>query len=230
MTPDTPICAYCGSAATEREHVIARQFFPKGETYRGDPVLVPACESCNRAKQRVEDIVGVFLPFAGEGEAAQTVIDKRVRRTLTSRPHLHILLKSSFQERFVPTPGGKIVKRTVFVMDDRVRDAFKAWYEFVVRGLYRSVSGSNLPIEHEVTLLWLTDARDIQYWQEWIAQLSGGKTEQRASGEVRFMYALGQDAISSAWVFHLYGATVFAVTHHLPDGLLRTDLTQLGWI
>jgi 5-methylcytosine-specific restriction endonuclease McrA len=50
------VCAYCGQpGANERDHVIAKQFFPPNQLYRGNLPQVPSCGACNRRKQRVED-------------------------------------------------------------------------------------------------------------------------------------------------------------------------------
>lgn len=86
---DVVQCTYCDSSPpSEEDHVVARQFFPSEDKFRGGLPKVPACGECNRIKQRVEDTVAVYLQFGHASEASTKVLEGRVPRTLQKNRRL----------------------------------------------------------------------------------------------------------------------------------------------
>jgi hypothetical protein len=152
-TTEVP-CSYCGrSRASEEDHVIARQFFPPEELFRGGLPKVPACGACNRNKQRVEDTVGVYLQFGHASDASRQVLEDRVPRTLKKNFRLARSLKAGLWRGLVRRPSGLVVPGLGLRLDDQVLEQIHDWYCFVVRGLYRHESGGHLPETHSVHLL-----------------------------------------------------------------------------
>ncbi|GHF32380.1 hypothetical protein HNQ07_000413 [Deinococcus metalli] len=223
------VCAYCGGTAEEREHVVARQFFPPDQRFRGDPVIVPACNKCNRAKQRVEDAAGVLIPFTGGGEAALKVAENRIPRTLAKNNKLANRLKGAALDHFQIGQNGKLEKRLAISLNkDNVED-LRQWFEFIAKGLYRYELDRNMPSEAELYLLWLSREQEVDWWRKWIAEKTGSQFIEKAAGEVKYGYAEGSGAIDTAWIISIYGATAVAITATLQPGLLKNTLDKIKW-
>lgn len=84
-------CAYCTvTEATTDDHVLAREFV--AVEHRGNLPIVPACEACNRRKQRLENDLLAVLPFGalhpGAGENLDTLVAPRLRKNLRVRRQL----------------------------------------------------------------------------------------------------------------------------------------------
>ncbi len=63
------MCAYCAvTEATTDDHVLAKEFASLEK--RGNLPIVPACEPCNRRKQRLENDLLAVLPFGAVHEGA----------------------------------------------------------------------------------------------------------------------------------------------------------------
>ncbi len=65
-------CAYCGSPATRKEHVIARQLLVDKDS----PVVVPACDQCDMDKQKYDDYLRDALVLLIETHDAPELKDK----------------------------------------------------------------------------------------------------------------------------------------------------------
>jgi hypothetical protein len=91
------MCAYCAvtKAATD-DHVLAREFVAIEK--RGNLPIVPACEPCNRRKQRLENDLLAVLPFGavhtGAGDNLETLaaprLEKIVAFSVNSQPALRL--------------------------------------------------------------------------------------------------------------------------------------------
>src|SRR5262249_32344047 len=112
-------CSYCGEPATESDHVIARQFFPAAQVYRGGLPQVPACRTCNGAKQKVEDGPGVIFQFGHSGEASRQLLLTRVRRTFHKNRRLHEALRRSLRKVLVKRSSGVLVPSLAFTLSPR---------------------------------------------------------------------------------------------------------------
>ena len=153
------LCAYCGSpGADERDHVIARQFFPPDHAYRGDLPQVPSCGTCNRGKQRAEDGPAVLFQFGHDSEASRRVLKERVPRTLAKNRRLYTSLRQGLQEALVRLPSGIVVPVLGIHLSPRELSDSHSWFQFVTRGLYCFEFSIPLPADHSVHLLSTTVA------------------------------------------------------------------------
>jgi len=91
-------CAYCGKqrTSTTADHVIAREFFFKGD--RGNFPKVPACEQCNHEKSKLEHYVTAVLMVG-----SQLPEGDRYRREMVS-PRLARNLKLMREVGFFDRP------------------------------------------------------------------------------------------------------------------------------
>jgi hypothetical protein len=151
---DERVCAYCGEVgANENDHVVARQFFPNDERIRGSLPTVPSCGRCNRAKQRVEDTVGVFVQFGDGSETSRRVLMDRIPRTLAKNRRLHHSLRDGIEEVLVRSPVGVLIPATAINLGIReLRDAHQ-WFQYITRGVYRLETAAPLPQDHTIHLL-----------------------------------------------------------------------------
>ncbi len=229
MTKESEICAYCGESASEREHVIARQFFPPEQRYRGDLILVPACGTCNREKQFVEDVTGVLIPFTGHGDASKNLLLDRIPRTLAKNKRLADSIKGSLKTKYYIDPNGKFQKKIVLELTSDNTQNLKSWYEFIIKGLYRYEFKRRLEVDQEIYLLWPQDESQAEYWYGWLSGRIGARSAKRAYGEVIYSYAAGIDAVSSSWYVIIHGARVVAITANVTDAVLCEQLEEIRW-
>jgi hypothetical protein len=83
------ICAYCCiRPSTSDDHVFARKFFV--EAQRGNLPQVPACEECNREKNRLESELMVVLGFAGRHADATDTLSRLVADRFINKANARI--------------------------------------------------------------------------------------------------------------------------------------------
>src|SRR5262245_57126728 len=82
-------CVYCATRpATTEDHVFALAFFLVAR--RGNLPKVPACDTCNNAKSKLEHYLATVLPFGGRhADAADNAQQEVVQRRLDKNPVLH---------------------------------------------------------------------------------------------------------------------------------------------
>ena len=206
-------CSYCGERmATEEDHVIARQFFPSEQVFRGGLPKVPACGACNRAKQRVEDTVGVYLQFGHDSDASRQVLEDRVPRTLQKNLRLARALKAGLWRGLVRRPSGVIVQGLGFRLDDLVLQDIHDWYCFVARGLYRHESGGPLPETHSVHLIRPATRKQYDTLLNLIRRDSQHFGRSLANGEFQYICAMSRVDPISAWLLAFKSVDMFVVT------------------
>lgn len=102
-------CTYCVEyPATQPDHVFAREFFLPGR--RDNLPKVPACQSCNNSKSKLEHYLTSVLPFGGRHADATTILSEMVPRRLDKNAVLHRQLSAGhsrawgrFGELFIPS-------------------------------------------------------------------------------------------------------------------------------
>jgi hypothetical protein len=197
------VCAYCSSApGKEDDHVIARQFFPPEQTYRGNLPKVPSCANCNRAKQRAEDTVGVYLPFGHASPASRQVIEDRIPRTLAKNERLARSLRR----------GARRTPQLVFELDDNVVAHIHDWFTFLTKGLYRHETGEPLPNAHSIHLLKPAMKKQYETLLNPLRRDSRHVRRAFAQSEFRYHFAISRVDPISGWLFAFKSADVFAVT------------------
>jgi hypothetical protein len=91
-------CVYCGveGASSTPDHVVARNFF--AQPARANLPKVPACQSCNEAKSRLEHYLTTVLPFGANHEDANRNLIEEVPRRLSKNDKLFRQLRSGMVE------------------------------------------------------------------------------------------------------------------------------------
>lgn len=121
------MCAYCAvSEAATDDHVLAKEFVAL--TKRGNLPIVPACEACNRRKQRLENDLLAVLPFgaahAGAGDDLETLVaprlakNRRLQRELAAGAAPIARLRSDWTAALstsLPVDGEKLVELTALI-------------------------------------------------------------------------------------------------------------------
>jgi len=226
------ICAYCTiRPGVEREHVIARQFFPPDERWRGNLPIVPSCRECNGDKQRVEDIVGVYMQFGDASEGAGRVLVERVPRTLAkNRPLTDSLRKGYLGKVLLRKESGVLIPAVAIELNDEHLRAADRWYRFTLRGLYRYETGEPLPLDHAICLIKPRTAEQYAYLRDMILADPTHQRRSVAAGEFRYIYATSRLDPVSMWLIAFRSVEMAAVTlgPGCPDEL-RAFADEIGW-
>lgn len=220
-TTAVKLCVYCGERpATEKDHVLARQFFPPEPQYRDDLITVPTCGICNRAKQKVEDTPGVLMQFCGEGPASQTVLRDRVPKTLRKNAKLRKELQKGMCRGWVPLESGLLVERQLIELTERQLDHLNEWYRFLTKGFHFHEFGAPLPSDHTIQLLLGKTKEESTGLSNLILGTAGHKRRLIANGEFNYIVAMNEEECLTMWGFWFCGVTVFAITTS-PEHPLR---------
>jgi len=193
-------CAYCGrSLATEEDHVIARQFFPAEQSYRGNLRKVPACRRCNRAKQKVEDGPAVIVQFGHFSEASQKILQDRAPRTLHKNQRLHRALRRGLREVLVRKPSGLMVPSLAIHLSPKERSEMWGWFQYVAKGLYYYELTKVLPSGH---ILHFVKPQSLEQFVVLRDLIGGEKAERRefASGEIRYIFSRNDAEEITGWL------------------------------
>lgn len=227
--PADRLCTYCGQpGASEDDHVIARQFFPDDERYRGALPKVPSCGPCNRAKQRTEDIAGVVFQFGDDSEASRRVLLDRVPRTLAKNRRLHQSLRQGLEDFLVRTPAGVLVPASAINLKPPELRHLHRWFQFVARGVFRAEIGAPLTQDHTVHLLHPAHEGFKVFYDLLFGARSLGR-RQFADGHFQYAFASNAaDAVSMSFV-KFKSVNMFALT--LPPALseLRARIASAEW-
>ena len=122
-------CYACDAAATGKEHVPPKCFFPKDPMYRKDLIKVPSCDEHNSKKSRPDEYLKfVLTACGGVNELAQSIFSGSVMRSFDRGPHLLDKFMPDLQA--VERSGGETAR---FGLD---WPQFQFWIRSVVRGLY----------------------------------------------------------------------------------------------
>lgn len=206
-------CVYCGdSPAIEDEHVLAKQFFPPEERYRGQLIKVPACGACNRKKQRVEDSAGFFLQFSHYSPASQAVLEERAPRTLKKNKRLARALLRGASWQWVRLDSGLIVKRLVIQPAQDDWYFINWWYKFLTKGFYYHEFKKILPTNHSIYLIKPKDYIQFYCYQDFIIGSNNHRSRSLADGEFRYLVASNDEEGLSLWMFVFRSVEMCAVT------------------
>lgn len=136
-------CAYCGGPATDREHVIARQFYTAEDNAKHKIPRIFACRACNQKKQKAEDLAGVLIPLMDDGQRSVD-LDGRIERTLNANGHIAKVLRNAtvpvLSANFldINDPSKVEVKQFngISLTAPDVINVLTDFFGFVVKGLY----------------------------------------------------------------------------------------------
>lgn len=86
-------CLYCGNVFPLKgktdDHIPSRSLFPKGKTIK-NPIVIPACESCNKSYSFDEEFFRVFVvnQTIDTSFAASELFYNQISRSIRRRPKL----------------------------------------------------------------------------------------------------------------------------------------------
>ena len=225
------ICSYCAvSFADEEDHIVARQFFPPETRFRGGLPKVPACGSCNRSKQRVEDGMAVLFQFGHASEASIRVLNGRVGRTLRKNKRLFLSLKNGLSRVLIQHDSGLFVPGLGIHLQDRELNDAHEWFSMLTRGLYRLETGQVLPRDNSVFLIMPKTHMQADTLILIIRQDPGHKHRSLADGEFQYVFTIGQGDPVSAWFYSFMSISVFAITlaPNCPEEL-KQQFQAVAW-
>lgn len=146
------VCAYCGVLGPmTRDHVFPVTLF-LGSL---DPqmITVPSCQACHDAKSAGDSALRDFVNLEIHGSRHPNALchmEKIVRATETHRSLIgRAFLEQSVEQEWV-TEAGVYLGQVVSVPADDFMDTVLRTIEYIVRGLYRYETRTNLPPESPV--------------------------------------------------------------------------------
>ncbi len=226
------VCVYCLAPLTRRqkEHVIARQFFPKEPRWRDDLVTVPSCGRCNQEKQRVEDILGVLMPIGDTSEGARRVLQERVPRTLAKNRVLHRSLSESRVSFWLRHSSGILEHRRVLELSPWHQRAYYTWYQFVIKGLFWKETRYPLPAGFEIGLIKPTPGPMTSFLKDVFRRVAPMvRKRSLADGEFVYAFALADSQPVSLWWIRFRSTDMAVVTRPPGAGELRDTLRPIEW-
>jgi hypothetical protein len=205
-------CAYCGDPANESDHVIARQFFPADQVYRGGLPQVPACRTCNGAKQKVEDGPGVIFQFGHSSEASRQLLLTRVPRTLQKNRRLHGALRRSLRDVVIKRQSGVLVPSLAFMLSPRELSDIWDWFQYVARGLYYFEFCQILPTDHTIHLVKPATFEHFASLRDLIVRDPKRQAREYAAGEFRYVYTYNEAEQLTMWLLAIKSIDMFWLT------------------
>jgi hypothetical protein len=179
--------------------VLARQLFPRFDRYRAELPKVPVCATCNRAKQRVEDTVGVILQFGHDSEASLHVLLDRIPRTLRKNLRLRRGLQQGLREILIRYSSGIVVPAMVLHVDaTQIRDIVH-WFWWVIRGLHFHERRRPLSVDQTVYLIRPPSAEDLIPIRDTIAGFRHWNRS-LAGDEFRYLFSASPESEVSMWL------------------------------
>ncbi len=224
-------CGYCGvQPASEREHVIARQFFPPEKRFRGDLPRIPSCRNCNAAKQKAEDGPAVIFQFGHFSEASERVLQTRVRRTLAKNRRLLTTLQQGLHEVWARQNSGLVVPTLALTLSERELGEIHDWFRFVTRGLYYFEFGSPIPEEYTIHLVKPASMEQFLILRDLVAQDSKHQRRSFANGEFRYIFAANHREQVSMWLFAFKSIDMVSIVigPTCPNSL-QVRLSRIEW-
>jgi hypothetical protein len=190
-------CVYCVRAtSTTADHVIGREFFLL--TRRDNLPIVPACESCNREKSRLEHYLTAVMGFGGRHTDAAVNLATLVRRRILKNAKLYSELAAGFARSggtAVPIDHNKVEKLFAMIAQGLL------WYHWqVLLGPGYSATAGVFSVRGEFFF-----NRTFDVWNT-------PNRIKRDLGEGTFRYEGAQatdSPQSSVWRFSMYGGVIF---------------------
>ncbi|HUU44446.1 MAG TPA: hypothetical protein VM118_01830 [Acidobacteriota bacterium] len=211
----TDKCVYCRCrAATERDHVVPRELFPKP---RPQLITVPACEECNRGYSKDEEffrlIVTGDVRVVYRSDDARSLLEGPVLRSLERSPGLRNLLLDNVVG-LVPVNLDGTGSQDSFAIEYDV-ERLKRVIEKMVLGLFYHEFSMYVPLDHRVLPRVSHDPRRMpEELNRWIT-----RGNVRAIGrEFGYLFRRFKNSeYASIWYLCFYDAWFAAATIRSPD-------------
>lgn len=137
-------CAFCGAAASTKDHVPSRKFFPPPRP--NNLITVPACQPCNNLISEDEEyfLLRILASAGAATQEAENVSHQRFAGTLTSRRRAS-LKKLANETELTPvySSGGVYLGHTPAYPLDLAK--MRRVLVKIVRGLYFHEFGKRVP-------------------------------------------------------------------------------------
>lgn len=188
------------------DHVIARQFFPKGQ--RPDIPKVPACDICNGRKSDLETYFTALLPFGSNHPSAQTVltedIAKRLNRNRKLARELNFLAGYSWAEN----ERGIFVPSLQLPIDEALLDEL---FTFICQGLLFYHYSARIDNAHFVKVGALTEYGEEKFKHEHFPTTEGNVWDDLGPGIFQYVGKQGVDYPElSMWLMRFYAGVTLA--------------------
>jgi len=198
-------CVYCAAVGVSStpDHVVARAFFPPPDR-KGLPI-VPACESCNNEKSRIEHYLTTVMPFGGQHASATETLQNTIPK-LKKNMKLTAQLDASLKRKFVQKNGGPWEIAGEIELDG---EKLTKLYEYILRGLAFHHWGLLFDASHFLAASYVTVEGASKF--EEILQTHSCNSVEANLAHGGFVYRGIQSAANSAftvWRMSLYGAKV----------------------
>lgn len=137
------LCVYCRvNKSTTADHVFPREFFQI--EHRGGLPKVPACESCNNEKSKLEHYLTTVLPFGGTHVDAKQALSVDTAKRLKRNNKLSDQLKNSVKNIRIKSDSGVIETRLGVGFDSSMLHELVG---YIGRGLMWHHWGAYLPTD-----------------------------------------------------------------------------------
>ena|SRR5579859_460376 len=217
-------CTYCGMelhrhGVSNKEHAVARQFFPEPRPVDLNKVVVPSCRTCNEAPKRDEDYVRGLLSLsrAALSDAGQRIHPVAMRALQKDRGLRDAIRRGLKRDVALRSPGGVYLGQamTQTIAWDRVKRVLAKW----ARGLYFKEYGERLESSatFDVALTPLEQTREIVK----PVQPSLGAWP----GTFEYWHSRDDaDRSRSRWAFLVWDAMGFIAVSNQPLDVLEVDV------
>jgi hypothetical protein len=179
-------CVYCGTpgASGTADHVIAREFFPKGAK-RANLPQAPACRRCNNEKSKLEHYAVAVLPFGASHVESRMILSNMVPGRLAHNQKLARELSEGSATHFVSRDNGRSWDTEKTLPFDGVEIA--RLFQMIGRGLAYVEWGIVLPDADCIVHADFLTAHGRSLFDRFFAG-KGKKTGERNLGNGIFVY------------------------------------------
>jgi hypothetical protein len=220
-------CVYCGIRPSTRkgDHVVPKALFT--EPFPSDMVTVPACPTCNMAKEPLDsylrDTLVTDIAVSSNPIARQLVTGKLARCIADNRsPFIREAIPGARWKPMFSSSGIYVGHGVSVPVDDRkIRHELR----FMVRGLYYWVRDQRIPDSYQFEVERIDTFHVGDAWD-----MLAGKSE--GAGQIgnnvfacRYMFGL-EDGFVSYWLLIFYNAIAYGVMSVPPGGLAQSQAVQ----
>ncbi|GAK61226.1 hypothetical protein U27_01125 [Candidatus Vecturithrix granuli] len=200
-------CIYCGKNPKETDdHVPPKSFYPKPRP--SDLITVPSCLRCNQSAGKDEEFFLATFMFshAGISKAGQRLWSEKVHRMFQKNVGLKRKIAEGLKYANLVTPAGIFIGRRLLVSTDETR--FDNVVNKIVKGLYYFEYNEPLPLEAEITTLFLTTQENFELVGSYVNQLVQGSKGWKGIFEYKHNRAMDRK-VGSMWLLLFYNFAAF---------------------
>ena len=209
------LCAYCcKELSITGDHVFAREFFLIDK--RDNLPQVPSCETCNRAKSKLEHYLTALLPFGGRHKDSHENLKGMVPKRLRKNPKLHKQLAA--EQDYILTKRASDLFSPSMVLPINF-ESISALFKYIVKGLANYHWGVFLNDDVLIDVMALTPASE-KFYEERFFRLNCKARIIETLAENTFWYEGVQGVVCpqiTAWRFSIYNGLQLTGDLEAPD-------------